>query len=169
MKTIKIGRVSGAQGLRGEIKIFHDSGEQEALERLTSLFLFDGNEYKNYRIQKQRMQKRTPIFKLESVDDRDMAESLIGLGVFVDETESRQGGDDVWLASDLTGLEVRIFEEDMAIPFRVKSIISNPAQDILEIETDKGIRMLPFIDIFIKEVDMEAKLITILPPEGWID
>ncbi|MDR0596655.1 MAG: ribosome maturation factor RimM [Clostridiales Family XIII bacterium] len=36
---IRIGKISGASGLRGEIKLFHDSGERERIAGIEELFL----------------------------------------------------------------------------------------------------------------------------------
>jgi 16S rRNA processing protein RimM len=181
VKKIKIGRITGAQGLRGEVKMFHDSGEAEALERLTSLFLKgEGGsetgsepELAEYVIENLRMHKRTPIFKLNGIENRDSAEALIGFDVYTNEDESRPEGEDAWFASDLVGMKVRIASSPSAPrydgEYLVKSIISNPAHDILEIETPYGIKMLPFIDVFIHKVDINTGYITIIPPEGWLD
>ena len=200
MKKIKIGRITGAQGLRGEVKMHHDSGEEEALGRLTSLFLGSepgaGHGTVEYIIEKLRMQKRTPVFKLKGIEDRSSAEALVGLDVFADEDEARPEGEDAWFASELVGMKVRIVsspeapdddgdaargdeetaiassESDDAIQstceeYRVKSVIKNPAHDILEVETPQGVKMLPFVDAFIREVDTKTGCITIIPPEGW--
>ena len=202
MNKIKIGRITGAQGLRGEVRMYHDSGEEEALSRLTSLFLGSesvseaGAGTAEYTIENMRMQKRTPVFKLKGIEDRSSAEALVGLDVFADEDEARPEGEDAWFASELVGMKVRIVsspeapdddgdaargdeetaiassESDDAIQstceeYRVKSVIKNPAHDILEVETPQGVKMLPFVDAFIREVDTKTGCITIIPPEGW--
>ena len=51
---------------------------------------------------------------------------------------------------------------------KIKGIIDNPAHDIFEIETENGVRMLPFVDVFVTEVNTEDGFITIDPPEGWL-
>lgn len=150
--------------------MYHDSGEEEALRRLTSLFLRDRDDgFREYPIESLRMRKLTPVFKLKGVESRSEAEALSGLEVFADEDESRPVEESAWLVSELAGMEVRMHGKDDADVFHVKSIISNPAHDILEIETGKGVKMLPFIDVFVREVDTEKGLISIIPPEGWLD
>lgn len=163
MEKIKIGRVSGAQGLRGEIKIYHDSGDEAAIRRITSLFLFD----ESYTIENLRMHKRTPIIKLEGIEDRGAAEALIGAEVYALLGESRPTGEGEWLVSELVGLEVRfLVGEERG---EVAGIISNPAHDILEIKTSSGTRLLPLIDIFVLEIDPESGYILVSPPSGWSD
>ena len=168
-EKILIGKVTAAQGLGGEARIFHDSGDEEALRRLSSLFLRIGADEAEYRIEWLRMQKRTPIIKLKGIEDRAAAEALVGAEVYALLSESRPDEEDAWLVSDLVGLAV--FPDEASGPAlgRVKSVISNPAHDILEIETDIGERLLPFIDKFVIRVDTEGGIIIIKPPEGWLE
>ena len=97
----------------------------------------------------------------------------MGIDVYADEEESRPIEEDSWLVSDLIGMDVRLYNDEDNHPnssvCRVKNIISNPAHDILEIEIESEIRMLPFIDVFIKEINTEKGFISISPPEGWLD
>ena len=172
MKLVKIGKISGARGLRGEVKMYHDSGDEEALGRLSSVYIAtaQGNiapELTEMRIENLRMHKRTPILCLEGIADRDMAEALTGAEVYADENKFRPDEEGAFLVSDLVGLDVCSGEGPVI--GKVKGIISNPAHDILEIETDKGVYMLPFIDVFIKDVDIKSAKIIIAPPEGWAD
>jgi len=168
VETIKIGRITGAQGLRGEVKIYHDSGDDEALGRLTSLFLYQNGGYTRLGIEGFRMNKRTPVFKLEGVNDRTSAEKLIGADVYSDPEESRPAEEGSWLVSDLIGMDVRFPDYGNSV-MKIVNIISNPAHDILEIETEKGVKMLPFVDVFVKEVDVKAGIVTVAPPAGWLE
>ena len=166
---ILIGKITAAQGLHGEVRLFHDSGDDEALGRLSSLFLKNGEACTEYRIDWLRMHKRTPIIKLIGVDDRASAEALIEAKVYALLSESRPDEEGAWLASDLIGLRVLPDMEGGAELGRVKSVINNPAHDILEIETEDGAKMLPLVDVFVSEVDIEDGIIKINPPEGWLE
>jgi RimM protein, required for 16S rRNA processing len=70
-------------------------------------------------------------------------------------------------------MEVRLYsDEKESTNFSVSkviNIISNPAHDIIEIETGSEIRMLPFIDVFVKEINTKDGFISIFPPEGWFE
>ena len=176
-EKIKIGKITGAQGLRGEVRIYHDSADEEALKRLTFLFLGTGDtggEYDAFLIEGMRMHRMTPILKLKGVDDRDAAEALVGSVVYADLGESRPKEEGAWLVSDIVGLEVRLAAgaETMTgageeAPWRLKNVIAGPRHDILEIETEKGIRLLPFVDVFVLEIDLEKGIIVVAPPTGW--
>ena len=170
MDKIKIGRITGAQGLRGEIKLYHDSGDEAAIRRLTSLFLSPEAGSAALRIESLRLHRRTPILKLSGVNDRNAAELLAGSEVYASIDEARPTENGAWLVSDLVGLEVRIAGSEVrAAPWRIKNVIGNPAHDILEIETEEGVRLLPFVDAFVREIDTKTGLVIIMPPENWLE
>jgi len=169
MEKIKIGKITAAQGLNGEVRLFHYSGDEEALKRLSSFFLRDGKGEAAYRIEWLRMQKRTPIIKLEGIEDRNAAEALIDVEVFALLSESRPDEEGAWLVSELVGLKVFLDEEGDTALGRIKDVIDNPAHEILEIETSNGILLLPFIDTFVKHVDTADGVVKIAPPEGWLE
>jgi len=169
MEKIKIGTITAAQGLRGEARLFHDSGDEEALGRLTTLFLRKGADETAYPIEWMRMHKRTPIIKLKGIEDRDSAEALIGSEARALLCESRPDEEDAWLVSELVGLEVFCDETGSAPLGRISALIDNPAHDILEIKTEGGVRLLPLVDVFVSEVDTVRGRIIIAPPVGWLD
>jgi len=115
------------------------------------------------------MQKRTPVLKLSGIEVRGEAEALRGAEVLAFLSESRPDEEDAWLVSDLVGLDVFHAEGEGGALGRIKSVIANPANDILEIETDKGVGLLPFVDTFVPRVDTTGRSIYIIPPEGWLD
>ena len=164
-EKLKIGKITGAQGLRGEVKLYHYSGDADALWRLTRIYLDE-----EYTIEGLRYRGRTSILKLVGVDNRDSAEALVGSEVYSDKEESRPKEEGAWFVSDLIGLEVRLGGETIG---HIKNIIDNPVHDILEIERNdeaggRPALLLPFIDIFVPEVNPDAGFININPPEGWL-
>ena len=166
MSKINIGRISGASGIKGEVKLYHYSGNSERLQVLTSLYLvFEGNETE-YFIENFRIQKRTPIIKFENVSDRNTAESLVGADVFAEKELLRPTGEDEYFVDDLIGLDV--IENGIKIG-KVKSVIDNPAHGIVEIETQNAPILLPLIDKFIKNINIESSEITVELPDGLVD
>jgi 16S rRNA processing protein RimM len=162
LKKIKIGRISGASGIRGEVKLWHDSGDSGQLMRLDSLFLCrDGGPLQEYGIDALRIRKKTPILKLPGVDDRNAAEALVGAEVWVDEERVRPTEEDAYLVSDLIGLAA--VDADGGAPVgHVTGIVDNPAHDILQIETEGGASfLLPMVDVFIESIDLNQGIIFI--------
>ena len=174
---IKIGKVTAAQGLHGELRLFHNSGDEEALRRLTVLFLEEDGA--PIAIEKLRMLKRTPIVKLAGIETRETAEALIGTEIFADKEEARPKEEGAYFVSDLVGLQVRVWQgldAEGGIPYETENdvigeifgIIDNPAHDVLEIKTEQGPRLLPFVDVFIREINIAEGFILTTPPDGWL-
>jgi 16S rRNA processing protein RimM len=159
MKPIRIGRISGASGLKGEVKLYHESGDAESLSRATSLFLCNNQALRTpvpYTILSLRVQGRTPILGLAGVSDRNAAEALIGSEVYVDEDLIRPTEEDAYLVSDLIGLPVIDTEAGEEVG-RVRGVVDNPAHDLLEVDRPGGGTLLiPLADVFIKEVDLTS-------------
>jgi 16S rRNA processing protein RimM len=52
---------------------------------------------------------------------------------------------------------------------RVVSVLHLPAQDLLEIETRAGPRLVPFVGVLVPDVDLEAGRITVADVAGLLD
>jgi 16S rRNA processing protein RimM len=159
MKTIKIGRITAAAGLKGEVKLYHESGDAESLARAASLFLGNNQALRTpapYTILSLRIQGRTPILGLSGVSDRNAAEALIGSDVYVDEDVIRPTEEDAYLVSDLIGL--RVIDTDTGVEIgRVQGVVDNPAHDLLEVARAGAKNLLvPLADVFIKEVNLTS-------------
>ena len=51
----------------------------------------------------------------------------------------------------------------------VSDVIVRPVQDLLEIETSGGPRLIPFVEAIVLEVDREARRVVLDPPAGLLD
>jgi 16S rRNA processing protein RimM len=159
---IKIGKVIGAVGIRGEIKIFHDSGESERLADVETLWLGA----RRYAVASYRLMKKIPIFKLEGLDDRNEAEALAGAEVFVAESDVPALEEGRFYVRDLIGLTV--IDEALGVLGTVTEIIDNPANDILEVAPTGGAApiLIPLVDQFVIEADVVHGTIKVRIPEG---
>lgn len=51
----------------------------------------------------------------------------------------------------------------------VTDVIVRPVQDLLEIETPGGTRLIPFVEAIVREVDRDGRRIMVDPPAGLLD
>lgn len=165
--AVRIGAISGAHGVKGEIKLFHDSGEPDRLKGLKELIIrkAETDTEKVYGIQGFRMQGRIPVFKLSGIDDRAGAEALRGSDVFVCFSQLPPLDEGQYYVSDLIGMDVA---DSAGFPIgTVKDILPNPAHDILEIALPGGEWiMLPMADSFVLSIDTDSRRLTVSLPEG---
>jgi len=101
--------------------------------------------------------------QLEGVVTRNDAEALRGARVEVAREDLGLEDEDV-LLSDLVGCKV--FLPDGTPWGEVAAIDAGPGQDRLVIH-DRGVeRLVPLVDVFVSKIDLDARTVTVDPPEG---
>ena len=156
METIKLGKITAPQGIKGEVRVYPYTDELTRFSEIEAVLL-DGQKRK---IQNARYMKNMAVLKLEGVDDRNMAESLRNKELLLAKEDLWEQPEDTYFIDDLVGCTV--VSEDGAAVGMLKSIISRPAQDLYEIErADGSTFLLPAVKEFIKNVDLDNKTITI--------
>lgn len=158
---IEIGGVARAHGIRGEIVIVtHDPGSKTlgAVERV-----YIGGIA--HRIAAVRDTQRGWLVLLDGIATRTAAEALRGQPVEVDREDLALEDGDV-LLHDLIGCAVRLVD---GTPWGVVAAIdADPTglQDRLIIHDGAIERMLPIVDVFVKAIDLDERVVTVDPPPG---
>lgn len=103
------------------------------------------------------------IAALDGVADRNAAEALKGLRLYVPKDALPEPDDDEFYHADLLGLEV---VQDGETIGTVRSIIPAGAGDVLEIDRGPGQETLlvPFTKVAVPEIDIGAGRLTVDPP-----
>lgn len=166
MEKIKVGRIVNAVALRGEVKIYSYSDCKERFEELSRL-LIDGDV--ELEIENVRYQKNMVIVKFKGIDDRNKAEALKEKDVYITEDDLAELPEDTFYIRDLIGC--RVFDEESgALIGVVSDLIQNSAQDIYQIELEKGGQaLIPAVGQFIRSVDVSEKVIKVSLIPGLID
>ena len=165
-ELIKIGRIFGVQGLKGEVRFFHDSGDRERIAGLKEVQIEPpGGKSTRFIVTAIRYRGKTPVFSLEGVTDRSTAESLVGSDVYAYSDMLAPLATGEYLQSDLIGLNVY---ESKSLIGVVTGLLDNPAHDILLVkgDEDRGEIMIPLVDVFIRKIDVGAGIIEVNLPEG---
>jgi len=156
MDTIKLGKITAPQGIKGEVRVYSYTDELTRFSEIEAVLL-DGQKRK---IQNARYMKNMAVLKLEGVDDRNMAESLRNKELLLAKEDLWEQPEDTYFIDDLVGCDV--VSEDGDSVGTLKNIISRPAQDLYEIErADGSTFLLPAVKEFIKNVDLDNKTIII--------
>lgn len=166
MDKIKVGKIVGAVALRGEVKLYSYSDRNERFEELSRLLL-DGD--RELEIEKVRYHKNMVIVKFKGVDDRNKAEALRERDVYITEDDLAELPEDTFYIRDLIGCSV-VDDENGELIGVVSDLIQNSAQDIYQVELEKGGQaLIPAVGQFIRSVDTEEKLIRVRLIPGLID
>jgi 16S rRNA processing protein RimM len=155
---IEIGRITRAHGIRGEVVIAtHDPGS-DLLERLTALWI--GGALRD--VVGARNTQRGWLVQLAGVATRNDAEALRGQPVEIDRAALELDEDDV-LLDDLVGC--RVLRVD-GTPWGTIAAVESGMQDRLVIHDGDIERQLPLVDEFVTDIDLEAGVVTVDPPDG---
>jgi 16S rRNA processing protein RimM len=160
MRRILVGRIHGAFGVRGELKLESLTEPEGNLLRYQPWILRDaqGRE-REVEGARARPGGKGLIGTIPGVEDRDAAEALRGAELFVRRSAlpAPKEGEFYWI--DLEGMRVANLE---GIEFgNVGSVFSNGANDVLVVRGDRE-RMIPFIrPDYVRELDFENSRIIV--------
>jgi len=111
------------------------------------------------------------IAALDGIGDRNAAEALKGLRLYVARTALPAAEDNEFYHADLLGLKV-VMAEGGAEVGTVRSIIPAGENEVLEIDTGPGLdtQLVPFTRVAVPEIDIKAGWLSIdLPRETEVD
>ncbi len=164
MEKIKIGKIVNTVGLKGEVKVYNYSDSIEIYETIESIYVEDRLTV----IENVRAQKNMVILKLEGADNRNAAEALRGKELYITEDDLPELPEGQYYVRDLIGMSVT--EEDGNLLGHVTDVLQNTAQDIFEVESENGNKLLiPKVDQFVLDIDAEKREITVRLIEGMLD
>ena len=171
--AIELGKVSGAWGVRGAVKVYSYTREREGIAKYSNWILKSAHSSENstekrYQVIQCKTQGQGVVATLTGVDSRDQAESLQGFGIWVplQDLSVLPAGEYYW--RQLIGLEVTTLEG--VVLGKVDHLFETGANDVLVVkgEAVKGEsaaesgessepveRLLPYIDQVVVEVDLD--------------
>jgi 16S rRNA processing protein RimM len=156
---IEIGGVARAHGIRGEVVIVTHDPDSETLGEVELIYIGGAPR----KVLGARDTQRGWLVALEGVITRTDAEALRGRPVEVDRADLELADDDV-LLHDLVGCEVRLLD---GTPWgTIAAIDAGDLQDRLVIHDGGVERMLPLVDVFVKDIDLDRRVVTVDPPAG---
>ena len=158
---ILMATIGAAQGLRGEVRVKTYTGEAEALADYGNLQSLDGRVFEILEI---REAKTVAIVRFRGINDRNAAEALNGLDLFVerDNLPDEALDDDEFYYADLEGLAVH--DKDGNSYGVVSAVFDFGAGDLLELK-GPGRRpvLIPFSEAAVLEIDLEGGTLLIDP------
>ena len=160
-RRILLGKVAGALGLRGEVKLESWTEPRGAIFRYQPWTLRDaqGNEREISGVQGRETGKHV-VATFPDVADRDSADALRGLEIYVPRTAlpPAKAGEFYW--ADLEGL--RVVTVDGIALGTVSHLFSTGANDVLVARDDERERMIPFVQPqYVTSIDIDAGVITV--------
>ena len=160
-KKVFIGKVTGAHGIKGWLKIQSFSSPPENILNYPSWIIDNQGVEDFYLIEQGKKLNSKIIVKLEKIDDRTTAEFLINSKIQILRSDLPKLSNESYYWSDLEGLNVLNLEEK--IIGKIESLIETGANDVMVINSSKNKRILiPFVmHEIIKEVNIELNFVKV--------
>lgn len=149
MEKLIIGKVTKAQGIKGEIKIDALIDNDDAFLSLKSLYLND----KHYEVEWVKNLVKGVFIKLKGVDDRNGAELLRGKTVSIDKTEAPKLPQGRYLIVDLIGCNILVDGKNVG---KLVEILQHGSADVYVVEGKRNF-MFPALKTVLKNVDLNSK------------
>lgn len=161
-RDVLLAVVTGAQGLKGEVKAKLFTTTPEALSRYGVLHTKDG---RKLTITAFRPGKEgEAVIAFEGVRDRNVAEALKGAELFVDRGALPETDEDEFYHADLIGLEVR--DSEGRVLGKVSALHNFGASDVLEFSrTDGDTVHIAFTEETVPVINIAGGYIVVAVPE----
>lgn len=162
-KTILIGRVQGAHGVQGELKVQPLCDDPHRFSDLEEVILTKGNRQMTHAIDQVRYHKGSVLLVLADVEDRTAAELLKGYECHIPLALRRPLPPDRFYIEDLIGLDVYQGDEHLG---QVKEILQPGANDVYVVKRAEEVIYVPALKEVVRQVDLAAGRMDVDLPKG---
>jgi 16S rRNA processing protein RimM len=159
-----VAKIGAAHGIRGEVKLWSFTADPMAIKDYGPLENEDGTA--RFEIEALRAAKDHFVARFAGIDDRNAAERLTNLRLFVPRARLLATGEDEFYHADLIGLKaVGAQGQEFGTVVAVQNF---GAGDLLEIKIPNGSEtvLMPFTVTTVPAVDVVGGRIVIDPPQG---
>ena len=161
-QLLLVAQIGAAHGVRGEVRINTFTGDPMALGGFKALVLADGTPGPT--LLSVRPAKGAVVARVKGSEDRNGAERLRGLKLYISRSDLPPPNEDEFYLADLIGLTVETSAGESL--GTVKAVQDFGAGDLLEIQPAKGPSWwLPFTREAVPEVRLPEGKVIAAPPE----
>jgi len=170
-QEVVVGLVRRPHGIRGELLIAVETDfPEEVFVEGRALGVRGRGAYglpDRLTLTQARAHRADWILEVREIADRSLAERFRGLELWLARSELVEPGEGEYFLHDLEGMEVRLEDGDPVGPVTI--VYEAAGSPVLGIERPGGEVLVPFVEPFVRGVDLEGGVITIRPPEGLLE
>lgn len=162
-KTILMGKIGAAHGIKGEVRITTFTGDPEAIASYGPLDTDRAG--LTVTIETARLNKNVLVARLKGIRDRNEAEKLNGVSLFIDRDRLPEPDDeDDFYHADLIGLDARL-ESGVSIG-AVSALLNYGAGDLIEVRDPRSgdTFLYPFTKAVVPTIKIADGFLVIAPP-----
>ena len=160
-RKVCIGVIAGPHGVNGLVRVKSFTTDPEDVAAYGPVT--DAAGARQFRIRLTGSARDTLIARIEGVKDRNAAEALRGVELYIDRARLPAADEDEFYHTDVIGLAAR--STDGRELGTVTALYDYGAGDMIEIRLRAGgSELLPFTKTVVPEVDLERGFVVIAPP-----
>jgi 16S rRNA processing protein RimM len=159
-----IGKITGPHGIKGLLKVHSYAESLDLFAPDEPIFLKRGKDYEPCTVLSASPHKKGVLLLLEGITDRNRAEAICGVEIYVEKSRLPELEEDVYYWDDLIGLSVE--DEDGSVLGSLTSIIETGSNDVYVVQKGKEEILIPALEHVILSVDLETGLMRVCLPEG---
>jgi 16S rRNA processing protein RimM len=177
-KFISVGKITKPIGLKGYVKVLSLTDFSDRFESLKSFKLFNEKEnlvLKNKFSNSEDFYIKDVIYDKDSVkilfddfNDIDSVRNLIGCFLILEESKRKKLEKGRYYYDELIDLDVKFNGEKIGSVVTIENYGGQDLFNIKMIETNKNV-LIPFVDEFVKIIDIENKFIEIEVIDGMLN
>lgn len=157
---LEAGQIVNTHGIKGEVKIVSWCDSPDFLCEFDTLYIDE----KPFHVTQSRVHKGSVIAKLAGINDIDAAMAMKNKVVLIDRSDVELPDGRHFLA-DLMGLEVRDADSG-AVYGVISDILTLPSNEVYVVRGNGREYMIPAVDEFLVETDLEGGFIRVRLIEG---
>ena len=159
-----MGKIVNTHGVKGEVKLYPFSDDLDQFEDFEYFYL-EGEGKTKFIILSTRVHKNMVLVKFKGFDDINKVLEMIGKNVYIERKDVPDDGEGHYIV-DLIGCE--IFDDQGEFIGHLEDVLQNSAQDLYVIRkvSDNQTFYLPVVDVFVKNIDIKNRKITVHLIEG---
>lgn len=159
---VLVGTLGRPHGLKGELSVHVRTDEPERRFAPGATLFLDAT--REVTVAGARWHSGVLLLSLRGVTDRTGAEALRGKELWARVPADEVPDDDAIYDRHLVGLEVR--DASGAAVGTIVAVLHLPAQDVLEVRTATGDRLVPFVEALVPTVDLGAGFVEVADVAG---
>jgi 16S rRNA processing protein RimM len=162
---LAVGKIIKAFGIKGEIVLRPMSDSPRRFARLKKVYVGAGDSaVTEHTVERAAAETKGVRLKFAGVNDRNGAEKLTGLLVFVDENNAVRPPKGRYFIHDVVGLEV-VDEHGKNLGV-VSDVFKHPAHDVYVIAKNGREFMVPAVQEFVQKIDLRRHQMKVRLIEG---
>ena len=148
-----LGEIVRPQGIRGEVKVKHFTDDPYRFEDLETVYIKRGNTYEPIGVTSARVQKDDVYLTLEGIDDRNAAEKLRNVQLWVDRAHAVELSEDEVFIADILGAKAYDTKgNEIGV---LKDVLTPGGVDVFVFDTPKGTLMMPALKTVLLTMDAD--------------